>query len=266
MFLVLGIGLVPGVEGQAWKQYPYTPEGSLITFPADEGRHPDESTEWWYISGHLTGKETGTPYSFMVSYFYFPALGYDGFRILNIARDDTGEFFSDAQGLNYTALGVDSLEIRATLMYGTTESWVYQTDTLGKVRPFDYEIFASATAGGVELSSESLKNPLILGDSGYFNQGSDYTYYYSFTENTISGSIRFGEISEEVTGTAWIDKQYGDYNPASEERYEWFSVNLSNGMDLVLWDIFTARTSCLIIPTYRHMSVWDGFCNAVYHP
>ena len=34
---------------QDWKVYPHTPEGSRISFPKDEGRHPNDSVEWWYI-------------------------------------------------------------------------------------------------------------------------------------------------------------------------------------------------------------------------
>lgn len=256
--IIIGILVSGSIQGQDWKRYPYTPEGSLVSFPADEGRHPGESSEWWYMAGHLTGLETGNPYSFMVSYFYYPAFGYDGFRILNIARENTGEFFSDAQGLNYTSMSEDSLNIEATLMFGNSESWTYQIDNSGRAKPFDYEVEAAAADGGLHLSSRSLKNPLILGDSGYFNQGaSAYTYYYSFTENMINGSITFGDISEEVSGTAWIDKQYGTFSPASEEFYEWFSVNLSNGVDFVFWELFTIQNQIPDTSTYRHMSVWE---------
>ncbi len=33
---------------QAWKTYPYSPAGSLISFQIDEGRHILEPSEWWY--------------------------------------------------------------------------------------------------------------------------------------------------------------------------------------------------------------------------
>ena len=97
--LLMGIAL----QGQTWKTYPYEPAGSLIGFPRDEGRHPDTEVEWWYMSGHLEGQESGTSYSFMISYFFFQAAGFDGFRILNISEDQTGEFFSDVQGLVWNA-------------------------------------------------------------------------------------------------------------------------------------------------------------------
>lgn len=257
LLLIISTLLLSGVNAQDWKQYPYTPPGSAISFPMDEGRHVEEPVEWWYISGQLTGLETGFPYSFMLSYFYYPALGYDGFRILNICRDDTGEFYSDAQGLHYTELGEEGLNISARLMTDSIEWWTTSTDTSGNPVPFEYELSATAQIGDLHLSTKSRKNPLILGDSGLFNQGANsYTYYFSFTENVVNGSIRFNEISEEVSGTAWIDKQYGNFLTESEETYEWLSVNLSNGMDFVLWDLFTANNQLPDTSTYRHLSIW----------
>ena len=57
---------------QDWKSYPYNPVGSQISFPNDEGQHIDEPIEWWYSTGHLTGNASGTNYSYMLSYFYYP--------------------------------------------------------------------------------------------------------------------------------------------------------------------------------------------------
>lgn len=54
-------------SAQTWKNYPYAPQGSLITFPADEGWHPSEPVEWWYTCGHLTGDSTGNSYSYMLT-------------------------------------------------------------------------------------------------------------------------------------------------------------------------------------------------------
>ena len=68
---------------QSWKTYPYHEAGSVLNFPEDEGAHPDEPIEWWYTNARVTGLETGTEYSFMLTYFHYPVLGFDGFRILN---------------------------------------------------------------------------------------------------------------------------------------------------------------------------------------
>ena len=67
LLLLLFSALIFNSNAQPWKVYPYQPEGSLVGFPEDEGFHPEEPVEWWYINGTLTGETTGKDYSFMIS-------------------------------------------------------------------------------------------------------------------------------------------------------------------------------------------------------
>jgi hypothetical protein len=102
----------------------------------------------------------------------------------------------------------------------------------------------------------SLKPPLILADSGFFRQGnSSYTFYYSLTRNDVSGTLNIDDIVETVAGFSWIDRQYGTFNPLTSENYEWFSLQLSNGMDINLWNIFNFFREIPDSPAYRIMSV-----------
>jgi len=242
---------------QSWKQYPYTPNGSMISFPGDEGHHKDENVEWWYTSGHLTGSITGNKYSYIVSFFYYPALGYDGFRIMNLCNDVTGEFYTETAPLRYEIVSEDSLNIKATITSSITETWSNRTNVNDKMIPFDYSLYAQSEDGSLTLQYEGLKPPLILGENGIFDIGGySYTYYYSLTSNSVSGTININGINEEVTGTAWIDHQYGDFNPLTAEDYEWFSIQLSNGMDLNVWNLFTANRLVPDLSSYRHLSVY----------
>nr|WP_321233321.1 lipocalin-like domain-containing protein [uncultured Psychroserpens sp.] len=225
---------------QDWKTYPYTPSGQ-VEFPIDEGRHNGEPVEWWYSAGHVVGQTTGKSYSFMYTFFHFPQSGFDGFRILNITDDDTGTFIQDVKPLNYTTLSTTSFDIEADIFLAGTESWRNKEDVNNIPIPFEYELYALITNAGLDIEFETLKRPLIVGDDGYLDQGeSNYTYYFSQTMNEVTGSITFNGITEPVIGTGWIDRQYGDFNPFTGEKYEWFSMQLSNGMDLNLWNIFTS--------------------------
>lgn len=245
----------PGYS-QSWKNYPYAPEGSMISFPEDEGWHPDEAIEWWYTAGHATGINTGTRYSYMLTYFYYPAYGYDGFRILNLSNDDTGEFIAETTAVNYDVIAEDSLNIMAVTMGNIVESWTNKTGPDDRMVPFEYLLSAESARIGLNLGYISLKPPLILGDNGYFRQGqSSYTYYFSLTNSTVSGEISVDGMTEPVSGTAWIDRQYGTFNPLTEEDYEWFYVQLSNGMDLNIYDLFTEDRQLPDTSTYKHMSV-----------
>ncbi|HCC69840.1 MAG TPA: hypothetical protein DEQ09_01605 [Bacteroidales bacterium] len=226
---------------QDWKQYPYEPGGSLIFFPSDEGRHPDEPVEWWYTTGHLTGETTGRTYSFMLSYFYSPVSSFDGFRIFNICDDESGMFFTDTKPLVYSTLSTDSLNIVADLYNAGTEHWHNMVDTYGSAIPFTYVLSAESQGASINLEYDAFKPPLILADSGLLDQGPEaYTYYYSLTGIDVTGTVNFNGTAENVNGSAWIDKQYGTVNPSEGLEYEWFSIQLSNGMDINLNNIFTA--------------------------
>ncbi|MBN2634522.1 MAG: T9SS type A sorting domain-containing protein [Bacteroidales bacterium] len=244
-------------SAQDWKIYPYKPAGSLLSFPADEGRHPSEPTEWWYTSGHLTGLTTGKHYSYMLSYFYSPLSIFDGFRIFNISDDDLGLFYNESQALNYNILATDSLNIEAQIFQGGTETWHNKTDARGKSLPFEYELSAASPGRSLRLEYNALKPPLILADSGFFYQGAtDYTYYYSQTGNAVTGTITLNGITENVSGSSWIDRQYGTFNPSNGQEYEWFCIQLSNGMDLNVYNLFNASDEIPDNIKYRLLSAY----------
>ena len=247
---------------QDWKVYPHTPEGSLISFPADEGRHSTEVIEWWYMAGDLRGESSGTSYSFMLSYFYYPGdtlgIAYDGFRILNLSNDDSGEFHTETMPVrSYRDLVGDHLHLDVLLFNLAEEHWLHREEPAGNRIPFEYEVSALAEHGGLNLSTVLQKRPLIPGDDGLFDQGANsYTYYYSLTTNSVSGSINFDGTMEEVSGSAWIDRQYGSFNPNSQEKYEWFFLQLSNGMDLNIWNLFTPENLLPDQEAYKHLAVY----------
>lgn len=245
-------------KAQVWKTYPYTPVGSLISFSADEGHHTAESIEWWYTMGHVTGATTGINYSYMLSYFYYPYLGFQGFRILNITNDDTGQKVFVTQPVNYSNLTTDRINIEASsFSLPKTEHWRNKKENDGTLIPFEYEILAASSTTEIDLEYITVKRPLILGDDGKFDQGAtSFTYYYSQTKNDVTGSITFNGITESITGTGWIDRQYGSFNPLVNEKYEWFSMQLSNGMDINLWNIFTPDNKIPDNEKYKILSAY----------
>lgn len=252
------IGLFIGQDAysQDWKSFPYTPPASKITFPKDEGRHSQEPIEWWYTSGHLTGKISGKTYSFMLTYFHYPASTFDGFRILTLVDDATGTFYKDTRPLNFTQLSTTQLDIEASIYTGGNESWMNLTDN-NKLLPFEYSIKAHDSNLKLDLTSKATRRPLILDEDGYLEQGlSSYTYYYSLTRNNVEGKLTLNGITEEVKGESWIDRQYGNFNPLTTESYEWFHVQLSNGMDINLWNIFTPENTIPDTKKYRILAAY----------
>lgn len=256
LFLIVNILFISSINSQSWKTYPYHQSGSLIYFPQDEGKHTEEPTEWWYLTGQVIGETTGTHYSFMLSYFHYEYAGFDGFRILNLSNEDEQIFYPDVLPVFYSLLASDSLHIQTTPPGGEPEIWVNKTNTDGTIIPFEYHVEAAQEFGSVYLNIDTFKRPLMIADSGFINQGlNNYTYYYTLTGLSITGQIDFNGIVENISGTGWMDHQYGDFNPYTGENYEWFSVQLSNGMDMNLWNIFTADNMIPDTSTYRECSI-----------
>lgn len=252
----LGFFLMLSLPGQTWKQYPYQPEKSLLRFPDDEGYHPGEPIEWWYINGHARGAVTGHDYSFMVAYFYQPVLILDGFRILSLCDETAGVFMSQACPCNYPVLDTGRMNLQCNLTEGGIETFTSDTDALGNLIPFEYILETSPSAEALSIRCSARKPPLIVADSGLINQGaSGYSYYYSLTDLEVSGLLTFQGISEEITGIAWIDRQYGSFNPYSKEDYEWLSLQLDNHVELNIWNIFTPQRTLPASPAYRICSV-----------
>lgn len=252
-FILLGINSA----AQSWKNYPYQEQGSKIEFPYDEGFHPDESLEWWYANGHLTGQLTGHRYSYILSYFHRPVSVYDGFRILKITNETTHESFSQILPCIYPVLSTDSLHIVASFLTGEPEEeWVNRSDIYGSVMPFQYLINAYADSASIHLNLDAQRCPMLIDGDGFLYQGSgNYTYYYSLTNLATQGSIIFGEVEETVTGISWFDRQYGNFNPYEDESYEWFCIQLEGNADLNIWNIFTQENSIPDTREYRICSV-----------
>ncbi|MBW2037521.1 MAG: T9SS type A sorting domain-containing protein [Deltaproteobacteria bacterium] len=237
------------VSAQQWKVYPYHKEGTLIYFPKDEGIHPEyalgSGVEWWYTNLHFKGETTGKHYSAMAAFFNYH------FRIFNLA-DETNHDFYSIFDLGSLSASEDSLNLSFVSPRGN-DHWSVKTDANGQMLPFQYHLQVGDGTGKLSVDLDAQKRPLIVGLDGLVTVGSGDSYYYSQTNLAVSGSITFKGVIENVTGVAWIDHQYGPFlvSPVSEESYEWFSLQLDNGMDLILWNIFTGSNDIPMDASHR---------------
>lgn len=255
--LILYLVFTPlSLVGQSWKTYPYQPQGSAIIFPTDEGWHPSAPMEWWYLNAHFIGLSTNDEYSLMLSYFYVPIIQTDGMRLINISNDSKDEFYHQTIFCDYSTLSNNHLLIK-TQPHGAMDEWSNLLDSDGKLKPFEYFVSATANFASINLDLISEKKPLLIGSNGFLNQGtSGNTNYYSLTKLTLKGTLELNETSEEIIGTAWIDHQYGNLFPTIGEKYEWFSIQLSNGIDINLWNIFKDQNLIPDSPQYKICGIY----------
>jgi predicted secreted hydrolase len=240
--LIISISLILlsyiALSAQPWKIYPYHKEGTLIYFPQDEGSHsefnPGSGTEWWYVNMHLEGEITKRKYSAMVAFFNY------NFRIFNIT-DDTNHEFLSFMDFGTLVASDTNLNLHFTLSEDRTDRWFTQENLEGEILPFQYHVEVGDESNNLKIDLDAQKPPLIVGGDGLVTVGSGNSYYYSQTHLTVTGSLTFKDYPEPVSGKAWIDHQYGPFFlvPGGDESYEWFSVQLDNQMDIIMWNIFT---------------------------
>lgn len=238
--------------------FAYAPvPGSVIRFPQDEGTHHTiKGLEWWYVVVHATGKVTGDRYSILVSHFNNQARF---FNVTNITQKThvTGSTFG------YLKSKEGYLDLTHHTPHGTDFLRNSRQED-GTLIPFHYEM--QTHYKGLKLNAKlfSLKPPMLVGGSGYGPVGSSgNTWYYSLTRMPLQGELEYLGITEPIEGLAWMDHQWGPFivSPIQFgkffESYEWFSIQLDNGYELMLSNIYNKNNELPDGPAYGDLQLFD---------
>jgi len=238
--IILCFCFVGTAQSQSWKKYPYQAAGSDIVFPNDEGRHvlfPKFNLEWWYLVVHAKGKVTGDDYSILVSHFN------NRIRFFTITNVDK-KVHESATAIGSLKNAKDHLNLTHKIN-GKTDYFRSKKNENGKVIPFEYEVKTHAKNMEIDIAIDAVKPPLLINGTGYGPVGSSgFTWYYSLSRVNINGDLKFKGINEPIEGIGWIDHQWGPFvvSPVRVgkmfETYEWFCLQLDNGMDIMVSIIF----------------------------
>lgn len=224
------------------KSLPFGPP--RIHFPQDEGAHPEMLTEWWYGNFGLTDSK-GRQYGAMVAYFNA------GLRILSICDLEAKSFHHEVSfSTPECARGV--LDIR----WGSDDHWFRNNpDTLS------YHLQSHGNKISLNLDLDSQKPPLLVGGNGLIEWPFGISYYYSLTRLQAKGQINLSGEATDIEGIGWMDHQWMDFVPGAVDRsYSWFSVQLDNNTEFVLWQIVNPDKS--IESQHLTMMLPD---NSVFH-
>jgi predicted secreted hydrolase len=219
-----------------------------FTFPQDHGPHPDFKTEWWYYTGNLatpSGRAFGFQFTlFRVALSSAPAKRESAWAtnhvyMAHLALTDVqaGKFFAFERFARGTMglAGAASDPLRLWL-----EDWRVEETDPGKFTGIPImHLEASEENLGVDLILNSVKPIILQGDRGLSRKGrnpGNASYYYSLTRLEAKGKIRFLDREHEVTGWAWMDREWS--TSALEEGqvgWDWFALQLDNGEDLMFY-------------------------------
>ena len=247
LFLVVLSACAPSVHDTP---YPVKP----VTLPQDDAAH-DAPIEWWYYTGHLrteTGEKLGLELTFFKA-FTPPSIKLFGvYPVSNtVDRGYVGHF------------AISDLGKKTFTMGERTDFWAYtgesSKDDLGvRVANWSAERADDGVSHHIQASQDGYKINLTLtpekpaalhgNPPGIQSMGPGGTsYYVSYTRMKVTGTLSrncgflgFGCQTVNVTGEAWHDHQWGDFNVSSYAGWDWFSVQFADRTELMLYFIRAA--------------------------
>ena len=218
-----------------------------VDLPADEGRHRDP-VEWWYFNGHLED-EVGNDYSYHYVAFEFVTPEGIVARLLQYSWVDHGtghknageQFYLPQAGLPQPANAGPA----PTPVPLNPETGSIDIRTGGLVLSGDgqeYSLAFQPSAGiSVQLSASSVKPPLLHRQTGLVDLGpAGKTWYYTRPRLETSGTVTINDEARPVAGLSWMDHQWGDASTALEVGWDWLSLHLGDGADLmvsIVWEV-----------------------------
>jgi predicted secreted hydrolase len=219
-------------------------ESRDFEFPRDHGSHPDYRSEWWYFTGNLDG-ESGSRYGFELTFFRF--------ALAPRQVDRESPWGANQAWMAHLALtdGDEGRFVAAERFSRGALNLAGSTSTPFSLHLEDWSVASSGPAfspltlnaatdeGEINLTLTARKNVVRNGDSGVDKKGPEEgnaSYYYAITRLEVSGDIRVRQKSEQVTGLAWMDREWGTSALSRDlEGWDWFALQLSDGRDLMYY-------------------------------
>jgi predicted secreted hydrolase len=203
-----------------------TPPAEPVRLPADDAAH-SYFTEWWYYTGHLDAGGAARAYGFEFVIFQVrPFPGQPPVYISHFALTDPdpAKPFRYDSRLSFAPQAPASEGV--TLEVG---GWT--------LRAFDGrdEILAAMEGASIDLRLTAEKPAAVHGGDGLLPfAGAGWTYYYSRTRLAVEGTLTIEGSPRSVTGIAWFDHQWGDFNPTfGDGGWDWLSAQLEDGTDIM---------------------------------
>ena len=206
-----------------YTQSPGVPHGSM----EDEFLCHKRSPEWWYATGYMTD-EAGKMFSYQFT------LG--KIRVywlkLNLLQTAITEFETGKHHFAQQVIFFDKNIIVTKNRVGVdgAAEMTFEDGKLGLDMPgTDYHL---------TLKMNAVKPAVWHCDQGVLKMGIDneWTYYWSYTNLAISGTLILEGREHKLSGKGWFDKQGGPYNPLDHRTsWEWFSLRFFDNEEAMLF-------------------------------
>lgn len=229
-----------GSDGQGFT--PVVP-GKVFSFPADHGPHPDFRIEWWYVTANLTDK-TGAALGVQWTLFrqaMKPGAQQQGWASQQIWMGHAAVTTSGIHRTSETFArgGVGQAGADATPFHAWIDSWNMRgLAPMNDINIAPLELTASGADFSYALRLDADRSLVLEGDAGYSrkSQREQASYYYSQPFFKVSGLVSIDDRPVEVTGQAWMDREWSSQPLAPDQTgWDWLSLHLNSGEKLMLY-------------------------------
>jgi predicted secreted hydrolase len=217
--------------------------GKTFAFPADHGPHPDYRIEWWYVTANLADAN-GAAYGAQWTLFrqaMQPGAQQEGWANQQVWMGHAAVTRADTHRYSETFArgGVGQAGVEAKPFLGWIDAWEMRglapmRDNM--IAPLELNASGADFSYALRLDADS---PLVLqGDAGYSKKSErgQASYYFSQPYFKAAGSITIGDKPLDVTGQAWMDREWSSQPLASDQTgWDWFSMHLSEREKLMLF-------------------------------
>lgn len=195
--------------------------------PSADGVQPEHVCQWWYWSGQLRS-QTGRRYGFQVAFFAAEAIRgllWGQMAHWAIVDLDAGRF---TNGSRIWLGAPQRIEGRFTLASPGREVTAVGGGGRDRLR---------LRTGGLDLDLRASGGPVAAHYQGRAREYAfgGYSYYYSRPRMTGEARLRRAHSSEALRGEVWFDRQYGDLSCALAEGWQWLSMHLESGEQLMVF-------------------------------
>jgi predicted secreted hydrolase len=248
--------LLSAIAG-ATPQYAKVLRGLALQFPRDHGAHPDFRTEWWYVTGalDLPRKDIG----FQLTFFRVRT-GYSEALASPIAASQI-LFAHAAVTLPRDKLLHAERAARANLGAGYSSAdcdvhigaWQMRRSTSDA-----FTLNAQDAQFAFDLTLKPVQPKMLQGDAGFSQKGAraeQASYYVSWPQLQVNGSIVLDGKSQRAQGKAWFDHEWSsEVLGEADVGWDWLGINLVDGGALMAFRIRDAAGATV----FSHATLRDA--------
>ena len=242
---------------EATPQYAKVLRGLALQFPRDHGAHPHFRTEWWYVTGALdlprndigfqltffrvrTGfaEALGSPIAASQILFAHAAVTLPGDKLLHADRAARANL-----GAGYSRTDCDV----------TIGAWQMQRNASD-----EFTLKAQDAQFAFDFSLTPTQPKMLQGDAGFSQKGSraeQASYYVSWPQLQVNGSIVLDGQSQKAQGKAWFDHEWSsEVLGDADVGWDWLGINMADSGALMAFRIRDAAGATV----FAHATLRDA--------